>query len=138
MTVYVDASVLLRLLLGEPQPLKEWRAIQRALASRLLRLEVARVIDRLRLEGNLTDEQVALVRREARRLYGSIEFLGLSDGILRRAEDAFSTVIGTLDAIHLATALQLARSRDASLRLATHDVQLARAARASGIEVIGA
>jgi predicted nucleic acid-binding protein len=48
------------------------------------------------------------------------------------------TTLGTLDALHLATALELAAGGVAGLVLATHDAQLARAARASGLEVIGA
>jgi predicted nucleic acid-binding protein len=47
------------------------------------------------------------------------------------------TVIGSLDAIHLATALELAEETRTSLVLATHDARLARAARASGLTVIG-
>jgi hypothetical protein len=43
----------------------------------------------------------------------------------------------SLAAIHLATAQELATAR-AALVLATHDKQLARAARASGLDVCGA
>jgi hypothetical protein len=48
------------------------------------------------------------------------------------------TTLGTLDAIHLATALALATTLDEPLVVATHDAHLARAARASGLDVRGA
>lgn len=48
-----------------------------------------------------------------------------------------SMLIGTLDALHLATALVLAPLLDAPLHFATHDAQLARCARASGLSVVG-
>jgi len=45
--------------------------------------------------------------------------------------------IRTLDAIHVASAL-LVRARFKAVRFATHDVDLATAARAEGLPVIGA
>jgi len=44
--------------------------------------------------------------------------------------------LGTLNAIHLATLLQLRQDLDLELTLLTHDDQLARAALASGVKVI--
>ena len=48
------------------------------------------------------------------------------------------TELGTLDAIHLATALLWREAYGRDLVMATHDSALAIAARASGIEAIGA
>jgi predicted nucleic acid-binding protein len=45
--------------------------------------------------------------------------------------------LGTLDAIHLATAIAWRDSSDASLVMATHDKALAVAARSVGLQVIG-
>ncbi len=47
-------------------------------------------------------------------------------------------MLGSLDAFHLATAVELAAAKAPGLVLATHDRQLARAARASGLDVVGA
>ncbi len=47
------------------------------------------------------------------------------------------TPLGTLDAIHLATALLWRETRDPDLLVATHDRALALAARGSGFRVIG-
>lgn len=46
--------------------------------------------------------------------------------------------LGTLDAVHLATALLWQETRGDELVLATHERALALAARASGLHVIGA
>jgi hypothetical protein len=48
-----------------------------------------------------------------------------------------ATPLGTLDAIHLASALPWCSERQQRLVMATHDIALGLAARASGLEVIG-
>ena len=138
MIAFVDSSVVLRKLFGEPAALSEWSQIDEAYASRILPVEVGRVIDRCRLAGQIDDSDVALLHGEALRVLRSMQVLALSDGVLRRAAGPMPVTLGTLDALHLATALQLAPTLDRPLVLATHDEQLARAARASGLDVCGA
>jgi len=137
MRALIDSSVLLRKLFGEPKPLAEWASIDDAYGSQLLLVEVGRVIDRSRLDGAIDDAQVEQLHRELSRVLRSIEILGLSDNILSRAAGPMPTVLGTLDAIHLATALELADDTGARVVLATHDTALGRAARASGLDVVG-
>lgn len=137
MIAFVDSSVVLRKLFGEPEVLAEWRRIEDAYASGLMPLEISRVIDRYRLAGQIGDEEVAALHQEARRVLHSIEILALTEQILERAAGPMPTTLGSLDAVHLATALELARFLGVRLVVATHDVQLARAARASGLEVCG-
>jgi hypothetical protein len=60
----------------------------------------------------------------------------MTDSVLARAADPFPTDLGSLDAIHLATALEL-RHEFPTLTFATHDRQLAIAALAMGFEVLG-
>ncbi len=138
MRVYVDSSVLLRRLFGEANGLAEWAEIDEAFASRVLRVEVGRVIDRARLAGAIDDAGVEALHRGLGEMLRSIALVELSEPILSRAAGPMPTVLGSLDALHLATALELARELDAPIPLATHDAQLARAARASGLAVIGA
>jgi len=54
-----------------------------------------------------------------------------------RAADPFATQIRTLDALHLASAL-LIRARFPAMRFATHDADLAAAALAEGLSLMGA
>lgn len=135
MIAYVHTSVVLRKLLGEPRPLPEWGRIDAAYASRLLPTELGRVIDRIRLAGKVDDEQVASLHDEANRVLRSIELMQVTDAVLARAAGPLPAALGTLDAIHLATALDLAPTLDGLLVVATRDVGLARAARACGSRV---
>lgn len=137
MIAVIDSSVLLRKLFGEPNSLAEWHEIRDAYASRLMTVEVHRVIDRCRLERRIDDEQVVRLHMELRRALRSIEILTLTEAVLARASRPSPTVLGTLDAIHLSTALELGDALEQPVVLATHDVQLARAARASGLDVLG-
>ncbi len=137
MIALLDTSVVLRKLFGEPGALAEWPKVQEAYASRVLVVELGRVIDRARLAGDIDDGQVEQLQRESRRILRSVEIIALSDRVLDRAAGPMPTTLGSLDAIHLATALELAAKRAPGLVLATHDRQLARAARASGLEVVG-
>jgi predicted nucleic acid-binding protein len=134
--VYVDSSVLLRVVLGEPDVLPEWRAITDPMSSDLIRLECLRTIDRARLRLGLEDEEVARHRREILEAIDAIALVPVEPVVLERAADPFPTLIGSLDAIHLATAV-LARREHPDLSLATHDHELGRAARSMGFTVHG-
>lgn len=138
MIALIDTSVLLRKLFGEPGSLAEWPRIRQAYASRILLVELGRAIHRGRLAGDLDDGQVEQLQRESRSVLRSVEIVSLSERILDRAAGPAPTALGSLDAIHLATALELAATRAPGLVLAAHDRQLARAARASGLDVYGA
>lgn len=136
MNVYVDSSALLRVVLGEPRALREWRRINRPLASELVRLECRRTIDRARIRERLSDEAVAQQRGAVLEVLDTFDIVPLDTVILERAAEPFPTLLGSLDAIHLATAL-LARTQVPDLHFATHDWELATAARAMGFKVLG-
>jgi hypothetical protein len=57
--------------------------------------------------------------------------------VLRQPKLPMATVVKTLDAIHLASAMLLREGRGIELSFATHDPQQARAARALGFDCIG-
>jgi predicted nucleic acid-binding protein len=137
MIAYVDTSVILRMLVVDPHPLAEWKRIRGAYASRVLVVELGRVIDRLRLTGVIDDEAVALLHEQSRKVLRSMDLVGLDDAVLEAAARPMPTILGTLDALHLATALEIRRELAPDLVFATHDAQLARAARASGLPVVG-
>lgn len=136
MTAYVDTSVILRILFREPNPVEVWSKWDRAFSSNLWRVEALRTVDRLRLSGDLSDEQVADLIRDIRVVYETLAIHPLTERILRRASETFPTVVGTLDAIHLATALAIREVEPVDLLL-THDVQLGTAARSLGFSVLG-
>jgi predicted nucleic acid-binding protein len=136
MTVYIDTSVILRILFREPSPVEVWGKWDRALSSALWRVEALRNVDRLRLSGDLSDEDVADLVREIRTVHETLAIYPLTERILQRASETFPTVVGTLDAIHLATALAMRQVEPIDLLL-THDGQLATAARSVGFAVLG-
>lgn len=137
MIAYLDSSVLLRVILGQRNAVKEWRTIERGVASALVEVECLRTLDRLRVSERLSDEAIALRREAVFRLLESMEIIDLTRPILTRAAQPFSTALGTLDAIHLATALVWREGKQEDLVMATHDTALAVAARASGFRVVG-
>lgn len=137
MIALVNTSVILRRLLGEPGQLREWSQIKQGYASRLVPIELGRVIDRYRLLGTIDDAEVVQLHEQSQLALRSLNLVALTDAILDRAASAMPTVLGSLDAIHLATALELKRSSVPKIAVATHDVQLAQAARACSLGVVG-
>lgn len=137
MIAYVDSSVVLRLVLGQPGPLAEWMEITHGVASGVLEVECLRTIDRLRVGGALGVED-AVVRREAiHRILESLELVDVTPAVLRRAAQPMPAPLGTLDAIHLASAELWREVTGKELVLATHDQALALAARGTGFRVVG-
>ena len=133
MTAYVDSSVVLRLALGEPGSLAEWPSIRSAVASTLLEVECLRTLDRLRVRAALSDRDLAVRREAVYRLLELVDVVELTRPVLARAAQPMSTELGTLDAIHLATALLWREGRETELVMATHDWALALAARARSV-----
>lgn len=138
MTAYLDSSVMLRRLLGQPGALREWRLIRTAVSSRLTEVECLRTLDRLRLEGAVDERKLAELRERMHQILASTEIVEISRAVLARAAQPSPTSLGTLDAIHLSSALLWRGRSSRSLVMATHDVNLALGARAEGIRAIGA
>lgn len=137
MTVYVDTSALLRLVLREPDALEELRTCDTLVSSELIVVESRRTIDRLRLQGLLTTDDAAERLRVLAEWLEAFDLVLLRPPVLTRAGDPLPTPLGTLDALHLATAL-IWRERVGALPVvATHDASLAVAARAFEFEVRG-
>jgi len=137
MIAYLDASVVLRLVLNERDRIKEWAKLTGAVASALTEVECLRTLDRLARSGALESAEVAPRRELVYRLLEGVEVIELTRSVLRRASEPFATPLGTLDAIHLSTALLWRDVRDADLLMATHDKALGVAARSVGLRVIG-
>lgn len=137
MIAYLDSSVLLRIVLGQPDQLAEWPAIQRGIGSSVVEVECLRTLDRFRLERGLADEELAIRREAVFRLLRSMYLVHPSPSVLDRASQPLPTTLGTLDAIHLATALLWRDRVPGELVMATHDRALATAARACGFLILG-
>ncbi len=134
--VYIDSSVLLRVVLGEPGRLRIWSKIDNPVSSELIHLECVRTIDRARIRLGLRDVDVSRYRAEVLETIEAFDLIELDPPVLERAAEPFPTMIGSLDAIHLASALLVKPEFD-DLALATHDGELATAGRAVGFQVHG-
>lgn len=137
MIVYLDSSVVLRVVLAEPGRLAQWDAVQTGVTSALSEVECLRTLDRLRLRAVLGDAELAARRRAVLQVLEAVELVQVAPEVLRRAADPFPTPLGTLDAVHLATALAWRETRGVPVVLATHDAELGVAAAACGLDVIG-
>lgn len=136
MNAYLDSSVLLRVILGEPGRLEAWPTIVTAVSSELIRVECLRTIDRARIQLHLPDEAVAQHRADVLEALEAIDLVPLDPSVLERAAEPFPTLLGTLDSLHLATALAI-RERYDGLVFTTHDTALGTAARSMGFAVAG-
>jgi hypothetical protein len=70
-------------------------------------------------------------------LIGSLELVDVDSNVLERAAQPMPTELGTLDAIHLASALLWQDAMDIDPVMATHDTALGLAAKAHGLKVLG-
>ena len=137
MTAYVDSSAMLRIVLRQPNPLPAWSSISQSVSSTLLRVECLRAIERFRIRGILRDREVAVRREAVLEMLGSYELVHPDPLVLERAAWPMPTELGTLDAIHLGTALLWSELRGKPLVFVTHDRALGTAAQAFGFEVLG-
>ena len=137
MIAYLDTSALLRLVLREAGALEDLRSCEGLVSSELLAVESLRTIDRLRLQGALSLEEAASRREAVADWLEAVDLVMLQRPILARASDPFPAPLGTLDALHLSTALIWQDRMRKPLTMATHDRDLALAARSFGVDVLG-
>ena len=122
---YVDASALVKLVVPEtesPELLRWYVEAERVLTSRVGVIETRRAAARYRHDPD-----------RLRSLLAMVEVFELDGRIADRAASVTPTLIRTLDAIHLATALELGDGLGAFI---TYDDRLADAARAAGLPVV--
>ena len=136
MIVYLDTSVVLRPLLDQPGKLAVWGKWEHAYSSELMGIECRRVIDRLRLEAVFNDEEIARTMVQLGEVEKTIKRIRLTRSIVQAAAKSMPTIVKTLDAFHLASAIAIRERRKIELVFATHDAQQAIAARALGFTCV--
>jgi predicted nucleic acid-binding protein len=135
--LFIDSSVILRRVLGQHGALEGWSDFEGIGVSALAEVECLRTLDRLRVLDRLDERQVGVWREGVFALLHGAETFDVTRVILHRAAQPMATTLGTLDAIHLATALLWRERSSDELSMATHDRALGAAARASGLAVLG-
>ena len=137
MIAYLDSSVFLRLVLGQSDQLAEWPEISEGVTSALSEVECLRTLDRLRVQQAVSDAVIATRREAVFHFMRSVEIVETTRAVLERASLPLPTTLGTLDAIHVATAMLWRELTATELVMATHDRGMARASRACGLRVVG-
>jgi uncharacterized protein len=127
LAVYFDSSALAKLVVRETETaaLEEWLDSVRVspISSVIARVELERFA---RLHG-----QEELLRVSS--LLEGIDLLAVSDAVIRRAGSVEPALLRTLDAIHLATALQLSGEETV---VVTYDRRLGDACLLHGLDVV--
>jgi predicted nucleic acid-binding protein len=82
---YLDSSVLLRIVLGQPGRLQEWSEIEAAVGSRLVEVECLRTLDRLRHRVSIDDATIALRRETVFRLLERVDLVDVDRLVSARA-----------------------------------------------------
>ena len=137
MTIYLDTSVLLRWIFNEKGSIRNPSRFKHIISSELIQVECLRVLDRLRIKKSLEDKSMATISKALYKILERIDLILLSGFVLQRSSQSFPTIVGTLDALHLASAQLWSQSRRKDLLMLTHDQQMARAAQSIGMEVEG-
>jgi len=119
--IYIDSSVALARVFREPRapPARFWA--EPLVSSKLLEYEVWNRVHAYGLTRSHSEE--------ARVMLGGVELIELTESVLARAVEPFPVAVRTLDALHLATADFLRKSRQ-RIELASFDNRLLAAARA--------
>lgn len=134
---YVDASVLLAILFCEEVALDDLMEYRDLYSSKIIQTEALRTCHRVRIQEKYSDEQFAEILFNLQTLLLDFNLIPVTDSILEAASRSFPTIIGTLDAIHLTTAVLLKNQKHIDTIILTHDRQLQIAAQAVGFGVRG-
>lgn len=134
---YLDSSALLAHVYGEARALDP-AGFGPTGTSALARVECLRSLDRRRVQGRIPEPALAAAREYLASAFKAMHVAAVTARTLDRAAYPLPVPLGTLDAIHLVTALQWREDLEEEIVFATHDRGLAAAARANGFEVVGA
>ena len=126
--IYLDSSALLKLLHDEAESaaLADWLTARTGtplVSSALARVEVLRACRRIN----------PATLSEAAALLAGIDLIPLSGAVIDQAADVSETMLRSLDAIHLASALSIQAELNAFI---TYDHRLADAASTAGLELL--
>jgi uncharacterized protein len=126
--IYLDSSALLKLLHEEPESaaLADWlvrHAGTPVVSSELSKVEVVRACRRMNPDA----------LPEARALLAGLDLIPLSGMVVDEAADVGETMLRSLDALHLASALSI---RAGLSTFVAYDRRLADAASAAGLELV--
>lgn len=141
MIVYLDSSVILRIVLKEPNELGSWNEIDHGVTSELSIVECHRSLYRANASGRVSDSAFQLARNYADQILLRLTIVNITSELIEKAAGPLPGGLATLDAIHLVSAMDFRRrlaDDEPPLSFGTHDHALAVAATLSNFPVLGA
>lgn len=134
-SVYFDTSAFVKILIAEPgsaPAVQAWQAADSVACSRLLHAEARAALAMARRQGRLSTAQLAGAKAALTVHWQDVYVVEVTERLVEEAGDlADDEALRGFDAVHLASALR------ASVEiLITADVEMIRAARNRGLEVI--
>ena len=135
MIAYLDSSVILRWLLKEKEAVSDIHLFSKFISSELIRVECFRTLERIHIRQLINEQELSLIRQKFFEILLNIELIEINRSILQRACDPFPTTLGSLDAIHLSSALLWKDFYKKDLIFLTHDQELHNASRSMGFSV---
>lgn len=121
-------------ILGESGRALRFKTQPEIYTSELTHIECLRTLDRLRILNRWTDKEIVFRLEKLQEMNEYFNEVPLHSSILKRAGMPLSVPVKTLDALHLATALQVADEIKAELVFLTHDAQQRMAATTCGFK----
>jgi hypothetical protein len=139
--VYLESSAIGRAFVhGDKEAYRAVRSAMRGrdvVTSQLTLTEVDRTWARAAAEKLVTEAQAAEGRRKVRALLSRCHLLAVDEAVLARAGESFPVEpLRTLDAIHLASALEWKREVGGELAVCTRDGRVAENSLALGFKVL--
>jgi predicted nucleic acid-binding protein len=136
--VYLDASVIVRHVLFEPNTWLGWDRITEAATSQIAIVECRRGLYKAHAIGRIDDAALKIARRAVQATLDRLKIIRLTNAVTESASQPCSVILGALDAIHLGSAIEFRkRSGEELIHFVTHDRQLALAAEEMHFPVLG-
>ncbi len=134
---YLDSSVVLRYAINHQSAFRGLAQYCKGAATSIItQIECLRVLDRWRITKEIDDARLVAGRSLCLKLLDGLRIMSIDDRIVALASQSFPIAIKSLDALHLAAAIQLQVQGAAKVAFLTHDKKLAMAACAVNLEVI--
>ncbi len=136
---YVDTSTLVKRYVREDGSLRARALLKRhrVLSSVLLPIETLAALRRRRNTGDLSERDFTGILADVQRDRQRWELVELTQQVLARAEELLHTdSLRTLDALHIAPALELERALGEKLPFLTSDVRQRTGAQRAGLQVV--
>jgi predicted nucleic acid-binding protein len=136
MNCYFDSSAVLSSLLNQSPNFKDWKKVKRGFSSALILIECNRVLDRYRLLNEIDDIELVELKTCFKRFTSALTIFHISPEIVQRSSESFPTIVGSLDSIHISTALEIRDNLTKNLIFVSDDKQQKICAQALDLEIV--